>query len=181
MSVPDRRLRLDARNLLSQPGLARAVEVDLVKDDLGVDDERIIGPIAVRLVATSNLDGIVVRGTIEVPWRAACRRCLAELVGSSVVDVDELYQPVASSGARQMSGPSIRDDAFPIEGDQVDLQPAVRETVLLEVPDDVLCAEECAGICPRCGADRNTAPCRCEAVLRDDRWAVLDELRGDGA
>ena len=71
------------------------------------------------------------------------------------------------------------DDAFPIEGDQIDLVPAVREAVLLELPDDVLCREECAGICPVCGIDRNQGTCECDTTVRDDRWAALDQLRLD--
>lgn len=172
MAPTDRRLRLDARSLLAQPGLERAVDVDLTADDLGLADDRIVGPIAVRLSATSNLDGIIVSGTVVIPWRAPCRRCLADTAGSTVVEVEELY--------RQDAGEVAGDDAFPIEGDQVDLNPAVRETVLLELPDDVLCSDSCAGICPLCGAERNTATCSCEQTVRDERWAALDALRDDG-
>ncbi|MFZ8999175.1 MAG: YceD family protein [Ilumatobacteraceae bacterium] len=173
MAAADRRLRIDARSLLAQPGLEREIDLDLPPEDLGLDDERIVGPIEVRLTVTSNLDGIIVGGTVAIPWRASCRRCLVEAIGSTVVDVDEFYRRAADAGAG--------GDAFPIEGDQVDLHPAVREAVLLELPDDVLCSQNCAGICPQCGSDRNTAPCACDLSVRDDRWSALDALRDDGA
>jgi uncharacterized protein len=171
MAVPDRRLRIDARILLAQPGAERRVDVDLASDELGIVDERIVGPVEVRLTATSNLDGIIVRGTVRIPWRAACRRCLAEAVGSTVVTVDELYQHVDAG--------SVGDGAFPIDGDHVDLYPAVREAVLLELPDDVVCSPDCAGICPQCGVDLNTASCSCDITVRDERWSALDALRHD--
>ena len=85
----------------------------------------------------SNIDGIVVTGPISIPWRAPCRRCLTDVAGVAEVVVDEVYQDEVGD-----------DDAFQIEGDQIDLAPAVREYVLLELPDGPLCRDDCAGICP---------------------------------
>jgi uncharacterized protein len=162
-------LRLNARELLRQPGLRKTVGASLPATDLGIDDERITGEIDVDLVATSTIDGVVVEGTVTMPWKAPCRRCLAEVAGTGVIDVDEVYQDEIGED----------DDAFPIEGDQIDLVPAVREAVLLELPDDVLCRDDCAGICPVCGIDRNVGSCDCDTTVRDERWAALDALRLD--
>ncbi len=65
----------------------------------------------------------------------------------AVVDVDEVYQHEV-----------VDEEAFVIEGDQIDLVPAVREYVLIDLPDGPLCREDCAGICPVCGTDRNERP-----------------------
>ena len=162
-------LRLNARELLRQPGLRKTVDVSLPASDLGVDDDRITGDIGVDLVATSTLDSVVVEGAVTMPWTAPCRRCLAEVVGTGSIAIEEVYQDAVAAG----------DDAFPIEGDQIDLVPAVREAVLLELPDDVLCREDCAGICPVCGTDRNVASCECDTSVRDERWAALDALHLD--
>ena len=51
-----------------------------------------------------------------------------------------------------------------------------RELVLLELPDAPLCRDDCAGICAVCGVDRNVEPCDCDDTVRDERWAVLDQL-----
>jgi uncharacterized protein len=162
-------LRLNARELLRQPGSRKGVAVSLPATDLGIADDRVTGEIEVELTATSTIDGVVVEGTITLPWRAACRRCLAEVVGTGVIDVDEVYQDEIGD----------HDDAFPIEGDQIDLVPAVREAVLLELPDDVLCRDDCAGICPVCGVDRNQDSCDCDTTVRDERWAALADLQLD--
>jgi uncharacterized protein len=90
------------------------------------------------------------------------------VVGTAVVDVDEVYQDDISN-----------DEAFPIEGDQIDLAPAVREYVLIELPDGPLCRDDCAGICPVCGVDRNESTCDCDTSVRDERWAALDDLNLD--
>ena len=165
-------LRLNARELLRQPGLQKAVDVSFPATDVGVDDDRITGDVTVDLLATSSIDGVVVVGTITMPWRAPCRRCLAEVVGTARIDVDEVYQDPSDVSV-------VDGDAFPIEGDQIDLVPAVREAVLLELPDDVLCRDDCAGICPVCGIDRNQGTCDCDTTVRDERWAALADLELD--
>jgi len=165
-------LRLNARELLRQPGLQKAVDVSFPATDVGVDDDRITGDVVVDLLATSSIDGVVVAGTITMPWRAPCRRCLAEVVGTARIDVDEVYQDPSDVSV-------VDGDAFPIEGDQIDLVPAVREAVLLELPDDVLCRDDCAGICPVCGIDRNQGTCDCDTTVRDERWAALADLELD--
>lgn len=161
-------LRLNARELLRQPGLSRQIQADLDAIDLGVDDDRITGLVAIELQAVSSIDGIVVAGSISTPWRAPCRRCLTDVTGTAQIAVDEVYQDDVSD-----------EQAFPIEGDQIDMAPAVREYVLLELPDGPLCRDDCAGICPVCGIDRNQGSCECDLTVRDDRWAALDDLKLD--
>jgi uncharacterized protein len=162
-------LRLPARELLREPGIRREVRADLDAATLGIDDDRIAGAVGVELDAVSSIDGISVTGTVRVPWTAACRRCLTPVSGVATIAVDEEYQDAV--------GPD--DDAFEIDGDQIDLAVPVREYVLLELPTDPLCRDDCAGICPQCGADRNETSCDCDTTVRDERWAALDDLRLD--
>lgn len=161
-------LRVNARELLRVPGTSRAVAAELDGETLGLDDARIIGPIDIALDAVSNIDGVVVHGTVSVPWTTQCRRCLTTVNGTEVIDVDEVYQDVI-----------VDEDAFAIEGDQIDMAPAVREYVMIELPDGPLCRNDCAGICPVCGVDRNEATCGCDTTVRDHRWAALDDLKLD--
>ena len=162
---PVHALRLNARELLRQPNATRTIEADLPAEAFDIDDDRITGDIPTALTAVSSIDGIVVTGSISVPWKAPCRRCLTEAAAVRTIPVEELYQddPVDS-------------EAFEIVGDQVDLLPAVREYVLIELPDDPLCRPDCAGICPECGLDRNQGNCSCDTTVTDERWAALDGL-----
>lgn len=64
-----------------------------------------------------------------------------------------------------------------VEGDHIDLTPYVREAVLLEIPYAPVCREECRGLCPECGADRNRETCSCRTERIDPRLAVLKELQ----
>jgi uncharacterized protein len=114
----------------------------------------------------SLTDGLTVSGEIRSTWTGTCGRCLGPAEGAICAEVHELYQAHPTS-----------EDAFPFEGDQVDLEPMVRELVLMELPAAPLCRVDCAGLCPTCGADLNEGPCGCDAETRDPRWAALDALR----
>ncbi len=61
-------------------------------------------------------------------------------------------------------------------GKQIDLDELVREELLLAVPTHLVCQENCKGVCPTCGADRNVTDCRCGEEYVDPRWAGLKKL-----
>jgi uncharacterized protein len=165
MADPLRPLRINAVELLRQPGTIRTVEAIVPADPLDAAHERLAGEIAVDLRLEALNDGIAVTGTVSAPWRTVCRFCLAEISGTAVGEVDELFQTVL-----------LDPDAFLIEDGQLDLTSVVRETVLLELDRERQCRPDCAGLCPICGVDRNTTTCSCDTTVRDERWAALDEL-----
>lgn len=163
-------LLINASELLRRPGNERDVELSVDPDELGVVDERLApdAHVDVRLHLEALTDGIVVTGTVAVPWAATCRRCLAPASGVGAADVHELYQLVVTD-----------PDAFELVGEQLDLGSMVRELVLLELPDAPVCREDCAGLCPQCGVDRNAGDCGCQVVGTDPRWDALSALRGE--
>ena len=160
-------LRVNAAELLREPGLRRHVTAIVGPSDVDARHESIAGDLTTELELVSTLDDIALTGTIAVPWQGLCRRCLRPLAESLVVEVDERY-------AEQ---PAEHDEAFPIEHGQIDLAPMIREHVLLAVDDPRLCRSDCPGLCPVCGADLTIGPCQCDSVVVDERWAALDHLR----
>ena len=115
-----RQLRLNAVELLRQPGATRDFEFEVPGDAVSVVHDALDGAIDLRLRLETLNDGIAVSGTIATPWRGVCRRCLVPLSGVDIADVDELYQKIV-----------IDPDAYLIEDGQLDLDPLVRETALL--------------------------------------------------
>jgi uncharacterized protein len=162
-------LLVNATELLRQPGARRRIDVSVPRPAVGIDDDRLSGDVVVAVELESTLDDIVVSGLLSVAWSDECRRCLRSLSGTLEVDVDERYSV----------HPDPTGDAFPITGGQIDLAPMVREEILLAIPDAPLCRPDCPGLCPICGADLQEGPCGCDTTTRDERWAVLDQLRGD--
>ncbi|WP_420450540.1 YceD family protein [Ilumatobacter sp.] len=164
-SSAPRALRVNALELLRQPGTIREIEVSAPGDELDVDHEALDGDVVVGVRLESLTDGITVRGAVVVPWSRPCRRCLTDLAGESVAEVDELYQVEL-----------IDEEAFEIVDNQLDLAPMARQSALLELDDERVCRVDCAGLCPECGADLNVTACGCDTEVRDDRWAALDGL-----
>lgn len=163
MPDPLRPLRINAVELLRQPGAVRDVSIDIAAAHLDAEHERLVGDLHVELRLTAHNDGIDVDGTVSADWATVCRRCLSDVSGTAVGVVDELYQIEP-----------LDPDAYVIEDGQLDLVPLVRETALLELDTERLCRDDCAGLCPVCGVDRNTVACSCDTEVRDDRWAALE-------
>jgi uncharacterized protein len=159
-------LLINAAELLREPGTHRRVGAAIPMADVDVDDARLAGDVAVDVTLESTLDDVEVGGTLTVDWSDTCRRCLRDVGGPLVIDVEERYA-------------ADDPDAFPIEHGQIDLRPMVRENVLLGIPDAPLCRDDCPGLCPECGADLSLGACGCATTTRDERWAVLDQLRTD--
>lgn len=159
---------VNVAELLRRPGSDKRLDVELPAAELHLDEARIRPDAPVTIVATleSMTDGIVVQARVRVPWHDTCRRCLVELDEVAEVAVQELYQVAVTA-----------EDAFPIIGEQIDLTEMVRASVLLELPLAPLCRDECAGICPVCGTNRNEQACGCSTTVVDDRWSALDALR----
>lgn len=157
-------------DLLRRSGGRKEVELELVLDDLHVAGTRVPpgNPVHVALVLESLNDGIVARGTIAAPWVGECRRCLRSVEGRLTVEVLEIFEDEPVDG-----------ETSKLQIDRIDLEPLTRETVLLELPQSPLCQEDCAGLCPECGADRNAGDCGHTFTPADDRWAALRDLKLD--
>jgi DUF177 domain-containing protein len=114
------------------------------------------------------------RGSLATRIAGQCRRCLAPVPLAVVADVNALF----SRDADALEDPN----SYPLTPDatEIDLRPAVREELLLAVPQWVVCRDDCRGLCPRCGKDRNAGSCGCPPAL-DLRWhglaALKDKLR----
>jgi uncharacterized protein len=136
-----------------------------------------------------------VKGWVEV----ACSRCVGpvkiavdepvkvtfmprhELAALEAAEDAEPAKPAEADEGPEVAAEDL--DVFPYDGEKIDLTPLVREQLILAVPFAPLCREDCAGLCPQCGADKNAAPCTCDdqspgasaGVAADPRF---DALRG---
>ena len=130
------------------------------------------GADAICEVTLESFDGgVMVTGTVAAPWRGVCRRCAEPVEGVLRIPVRERF---TEPGERY--GDPDDDEAYPIVDDALDLAPMVRDAVVLELPLAPLCRDDCRGLCPHCGADRNHEQCECRPIV-DPRWASLDVLR----
>ncbi len=122
-------------------------------------------------LSSAGQDRFYFSGRLEGTAVAECRRCLNEAIVQVSEDVQLIFAESGSDEAEE-------DDVvlIPAGERELDLRPAVREEWLLAVPAFALCREECRGLCPSCGADRNTGECTCPPPS-DPRWDALRTLR----
>ncbi len=110
------------------------------------------------------------RGSLHTQVAAQCRRCLAPVALPVAADIDALF----SQDRDALDDPNSYSLAA--DATAIDLRPAVREELVLAVPQWVLCREDCRGLCPRCGQDLNAGPCSCPPAT-DARWHALAALK----
>ncbi len=138
--------RFHVADLLAHPGHRRTVAIDSAID-WGFDLSRLGPQIVGDLVLESASGGLVVRGPVSTMVHHTCHRCLTEWDEEVVVDVLEAL------------GVPDDPDGHPLHGDVADLEPVLRDAVLLVIPLSPTCRPDCRGLCSVCGADLNGASC----------------------
>lgn len=125
-------------------------------------------------LSAAGPDRFYFSGRIEGEVSLQCRRCLTDVAAPVAEEVHFLF---TDADDREVDEDQ---DVYrvPPRAGELDMRPAVREQWLLAVPSFAECREECKGLCPRCGADLNAAPCECPQEV-DSRWAALRSARGD--
>ena len=133
-------------------------------------------PLAVDVRLESVTEGVLVSGTVTAPVRGECARCLDPITDELVVDIVELFA-YPDSATDETSG---EDEVHRIDGDLLDIEPVVRDTIVLGLPWTPLCRPDCAGLCPTCGARLDEVQDGHSHETIDPRWAALQAL-ADGA
>jgi uncharacterized protein len=140
-------LRLLVSDLLREPGRRRRVDLEAPVDwSLELSRVDAATPLRAGLVLEGILGGVLLRGRVSVMVRHSCRRCLVEWTEPLVVEVLEVLAGDA-------------DAEYRLHGDEADLEPPLRDAVLLAMPLRPLCRPECRGLCAVCGVDLNTGSC----------------------
>jgi uncharacterized protein len=166
-------LVLDTHDLGRRPGAMRLVRTTVeAPADLGID---VIGvppgsPVRLDLRLESVVEGVLVTGTATVALRGECVRCLGPIAAEQQIDIQELYVYPSSD--------ATEEEASRLEGDLLDLEPLLRDDVVLDLPFQPLCGEDCLGLCVECGANLNSEPDHVHEVGIDSRWEKLRALEG---
>ncbi len=128
--------------------------------------------------------GYALRLRFEATLAGACMRCLEPAALSFAVDAREISQPpdprAQAHGRGHGKPPDAEDDLSSpyVDGGVLDLRAWARDALALSLPSNVLCREDCAGLCPVCGVNLNEAgPEHRHERAPDPRWAALSELR----
>jgi uncharacterized protein len=166
-------LAVSVRELLNQPGahkhvVQRGPVPDKTTPGAWVEPET---EVTVDAEVESVVEGLLVSGEISVTAKLECARCLRVVDREVRVDVRELFA---------LDPRDAGDDGYAVlPDDRIPLDAMARDAIVLAFPAAPLCRADCAGLCQRCGADRNVTDCGHEQGAVDPRWAALSQLDPD--
>ena len=156
------------------------LDFELQPEEVNLVDESIELKSAVKVTGELKR-GIVqtdIAGTIAAEVSLECSRCLKTVEQNLEMPFAAAY--IAEEDYTQAKEAELNEtdlDVSMFAGDKIDLTELVREQILLSVPTQILCKEDCQGLCEKCGADRNLIDCKCEETEIDQRWAALKNLK----
>jgi uncharacterized protein len=138
-----------------------------------------LGPVEWRGSVEFADPGFYLRARLAYEQTLTCDRCLAPFVQPVSSDI-ELLVLVEPSQQEEVGEHQLEEEELGmlvIEEEVLDTAPLLLEQLQLNIPMKPLCRSDCAGLCPRCGADLNAGPCDCRTDEVDPRWAGLAEIR----
>ena len=163
---------LDLRRVRLRPGeeLRDEHEIEIAPLELGGQRYAAVPEqVPAELTLTRTTGGTLFRLCFIVRLHGPCFRCLDDAALDQPIDVRE-YQAEDPEGDEELESPYVADN-------RLDLSGWARDSVVLALPEKILCREDCAGLCPVCGKSLNREPHGHEGGESDPRWAALAELR----
>jgi len=146
-------------------------QVDLSEAAANSQDLLAIEPAQAELTARYAEGVAIVEGEASVLVTQSCSRCLTPVRQTITVPIRELF-----TQKPEVADSDEDEDIHLVESDRIDLEPYVEENVLVALPYAPLCGEDCKGLCPNCGTNRNERDCGCSTERVDPRLAGLADF-----
>lgn len=164
---------IDTRDLGRRPGAMRCYHRDVVlpaRWGMGVIEISSGGQVSLDVRLESVVEGVLVSGTASASLAGQCARCLDPLVDFLEVQLTELFAYPGTA----TEGSTDPEEVSRVVNDLVDLEPVVRDALLLALPQAPLCSESCPGLCPECGDKWVELGPHHRHETMDPRWAALE-------
>ena len=142
------------------------------------DTYRVVSPVQLDFDIHKDKEKFRLVGTVRADLELSCSRCLEPFRLPVDAAFDLQYLPAAEMAAQHEKEVADEDlDTSYYLDDQIDLNELMREQFYLALPMKPLCGDDCKGLCPQCGTNRNTGSCDCETGWEDPRLAALRQLK----
>jgi len=161
-------LSVEISELLRHPGTSKRYEFTTEVEGLGLDMGHVSPSMDFDLELASLVEGVLVSGHVRGLYELECSRCLKPFDAAFDVELGEMLAYEGQPGS---------EDGYAVSADHAHLEPVVRDAVMLAMPLNPLCRPDCKGLCPVCGADRNSIDCGHNARRMDLRWEPLSRLK----
>lgn len=169
-------LVLDTRELGRRPGSQREVSLTVpAPADLGIEVLAVPegAPVELDLRLEAVMEGVLVTGSAQAGLEGECARCLDPIREDIVVNFQELF---VYDDIRDAAEAEEDDEVSMLRDDLVDLEPLLRDAVVLALPFQPLCEDDCPGLCVECGARLADEPDHTHEAAIDPRWKALTAL-----
>lgn len=147
--------------------------IDLESDAAKIIDVvKVVGKLKKGIVQTD------IEGDVSTVLEVECTRCLREVKTPLEISFKVGFVSEEHYTKEKEAEVNVADLEISIsENDKINLTEVVREQILLNLPDQIFCQENCRGLCQKCGANRNLVNCNCEKKEIDPRWSALKNLK----
>lgn len=146
--------------------------------DLGDESVKLKGETSVEGVLTKHIAEIDAEGEITAETEIECTRCLTPIEKNFEIPFQTVFiAPEHYSENKETELHSEDLDVSVIENNEINLTDLAREQIILNLPEQIFCREDCKGLCPKCGVNRNEKDCNCIEKEVDPRWAALKNLK----
>jgi uncharacterized protein len=146
--------------------------------DLDSDEAKLKNAVNVKGTLTKHIAQTDVEGIISTQTEVECSRCLQAIEQKLEFPFHAAF--VTKENYTQAKEAELKAEDLDVsvfEGDKINLTELVREQILLNLPEQVFCREDCKGLCEKCGANRNLIDCKCIEKEIDPRWSALKNLK----
>lgn len=146
--------------------------------DLEDESARLVEPCRIVGGLKKGIAQVDVEGKIRAKVEMECSRCLIPIISILEIPFKVSYiteEHYTTAKESELHGEDL--DISIYDGEKIDLTELAREQILLNLPTQTFCKENCRGLCPKCGTNLNEKTCSCETKEIDPRWAELKKLR----
>lgn len=155
-------------------------EISVPRDEIGIepDDAELKSDARISGILSRRGDIVDVVGNLSADAVICCTRCLEPLERVLEIEFADSFGTAESfdaSGEAQLDAAELGLSLF--DGNEIDVSAVAREQILLNLPEQVFCREDCRGLCPTCGVNLNRRSCECVGEETDPRWAALKSLK----
>lgn len=151
---------------------------EAIQIDLDEESARLLEPCRISGELKKGIVQVDVKGSISAKTEIECSRCITPVISTLDFSFKVSYiteEHYTSEKESELHGEDL--DVSLYDGEKIDLTELVREQILLNLPTQIFCQENCKGLCPKCGANLNEKTCNCETKDIDPRWAKLKNLK----
>jgi uncharacterized protein len=163
---------------LSEPTYDFDFEISPADVNLDEETARLVKPVKITGTLRKGIAQVDIEGNINGELEIDCMRCLSPTTTPINFPFNVAF--VTEENYTQDAEAELRAgdlDVAVFGGEKIDLAELAREQIILNLPVRFLCSEECKGLCPKCGANKNTVNCNCEEKEIDPRWSALKNLK----